>query len=145
MKVEAITENLTTQFKTASQQGTGPDIVVWAHDVIGDFIQNSAIDCRSPMRCAGACSACRRERPFRPMISTESPLSSDAFVPNPTDHARQALGLCRGTNGTYGTKPDEAVTSPSRAGGSPTRHSVLAGRARSFSLPSLRSTLPMGG
>jgi arabinogalactan oligomer/maltooligosaccharide transport system substrate-binding protein len=44
VKVEAITENLTTQFKTASQQGTGPDIVVWAHDVIGDFIQNSAID-----------------------------------------------------------------------------------------------------
>ena len=37
-------ENLTTQFKTASQQGTGPDIVVWAHDAVADFVQNSAID-----------------------------------------------------------------------------------------------------
>jgi arabinogalactan oligomer/maltooligosaccharide transport system substrate-binding protein len=44
VQVQAITENLTTQFKTASQQGTGPDIVVWAHDVIGDFVQNGAID-----------------------------------------------------------------------------------------------------
>ena len=43
VKVEAISQNLTTQFKTASQQGTGPDIVVWAHDVIGDFVQNGAI------------------------------------------------------------------------------------------------------
>ena len=44
VEVEAITENLTTQFKTASQQGTGPDIVVWAHDAVADFVQNSAID-----------------------------------------------------------------------------------------------------
>ena len=44
VQAQAITENLTTQFKTASQQGTGPDIVVWAHDVIGDFVQNGAID-----------------------------------------------------------------------------------------------------
>ena len=35
VEVQAITENLTTQFKTASQQGTGPDIVVWAHDAVG--------------------------------------------------------------------------------------------------------------
>ena len=44
VQVQAISEDLTTQFKTASQQGTGPDIVVWAHDVIGDFVQNGAID-----------------------------------------------------------------------------------------------------
>ena len=44
VEVEAITENLTTQFKTASQQGTGPDVVVWAHDAVGDFVQNGAID-----------------------------------------------------------------------------------------------------
>jgi arabinogalactan oligomer / maltooligosaccharide transport system substrate-binding protein len=44
VEVQAITENLTTQFKTASQQGTGPDIVVWAHDAVADFVQNSAID-----------------------------------------------------------------------------------------------------
>ena len=37
-------ETLTTKFKTASQQGTGPDIVVWAHDAGTDFVQNSAID-----------------------------------------------------------------------------------------------------
>jgi arabinogalactan oligomer / maltooligosaccharide transport system substrate-binding protein len=41
--VEAISQNLTTQFKTASQQGTGPDIVVWAHDAVADFVQNGAI------------------------------------------------------------------------------------------------------
>ena len=35
---------MTTKFKTASQAGNPPDVVVWAHDVIGDFIQNSAID-----------------------------------------------------------------------------------------------------
>jgi arabinogalactan oligomer / maltooligosaccharide transport system substrate-binding protein len=44
VKVQSIAQNLTTQFKTASQQGTGPDIVVWAHDVIGDLVQNGAID-----------------------------------------------------------------------------------------------------
>lgn len=44
VEVQAITENLTTQFKTASQQGTGPDVVVWAHDAVADFVQNSAID-----------------------------------------------------------------------------------------------------
>jgi arabinogalactan oligomer/maltooligosaccharide transport system substrate-binding protein len=44
VEVEAITQNLTTQFKTASQQGTGPDIVVWAHDAVADLVQNSAID-----------------------------------------------------------------------------------------------------
>jgi arabinogalactan oligomer/maltooligosaccharide transport system substrate-binding protein len=44
VEVQAITENLTTQFKTASQQGTGPDIVVWAHDAVADFVQNSAIE-----------------------------------------------------------------------------------------------------
>ena len=33
-----------TKFKTASQAGNPPDVVVWAHDVIGDFVQNGAID-----------------------------------------------------------------------------------------------------
>ncbi len=42
--VESIASDLTTKFKTASQAGNPPDIVVWAHDVIGDFVQNSAID-----------------------------------------------------------------------------------------------------
>jgi arabinogalactan oligomer/maltooligosaccharide transport system substrate-binding protein len=43
VNIQDVSQNLTTQFKTASQQGTGPDIVVWAHDVIGDFVQNGAI------------------------------------------------------------------------------------------------------
>ena len=42
--VEAITKDIQTRFKTASQAGNPPDIVVWAHDVIGDFVQNGAID-----------------------------------------------------------------------------------------------------
>ena len=42
--VEAIASDIQTKFKTASQGGTGPDIVVWAHDVIGDFVRNGAID-----------------------------------------------------------------------------------------------------
>jgi arabinogalactan oligomer / maltooligosaccharide transport system substrate-binding protein len=42
--VEAIAKDITTKFKTASQAGTGPDIVVWANDVIGDFVANGAID-----------------------------------------------------------------------------------------------------
>ena len=44
VNVQAISQNLTTQFKTASDQGTGPDIVVWAHDAVADFVQNGAID-----------------------------------------------------------------------------------------------------
>jgi arabinogalactan oligomer/maltooligosaccharide transport system substrate-binding protein len=41
--VEAIAKDIQTRFKTASQAGNPPDIVVWAHDVIGDFVQNGAI------------------------------------------------------------------------------------------------------
>ena len=44
VEVEAVAKDLTTKFKTASQAGNPPDVVVWAHDVIGDFIQNGAID-----------------------------------------------------------------------------------------------------
>ena len=44
VKVESIATDITTKFKTASQAGNPPDVVVWAHDVIGDFVQNSAID-----------------------------------------------------------------------------------------------------
>jgi arabinogalactan oligomer/maltooligosaccharide transport system substrate-binding protein len=44
VKVESIATDIVTKFKTASQAGNPPDIVVWAHDVIGDLVQNSAID-----------------------------------------------------------------------------------------------------
>ena len=36
--------DIQTKFKTASQAGNPPDVVVWAHDVIGDLVQNGAID-----------------------------------------------------------------------------------------------------
>jgi arabinogalactan oligomer/maltooligosaccharide transport system substrate-binding protein len=44
VKVEAISQNIIDQFLTASQAGTAPDIVVWAHDVIGNLVRNGAID-----------------------------------------------------------------------------------------------------
>lgn len=42
--VEAISENIIPNFLTASQAGTAPDIVVWAHDVVGQLVANGAID-----------------------------------------------------------------------------------------------------
>ncbi len=42
--VEAISKDLIANFKTASGAGTGPDIVIWAHDVIGDLVANGFID-----------------------------------------------------------------------------------------------------
>jgi arabinogalactan oligomer/maltooligosaccharide transport system substrate-binding protein len=42
--VEAISQDLQTNYVTASQAGTGPDIVVGAHDWIGNLVQNGTID-----------------------------------------------------------------------------------------------------
>jgi len=44
VKVEAISVDIVPKFLTASQAGNAPDIVVWAHDVIGNFVRNGAID-----------------------------------------------------------------------------------------------------
>jgi arabinogalactan oligomer/maltooligosaccharide transport system substrate-binding protein len=44
VEVKEIAENLQTVFVTASQQGSGPDVVVGAHDWIGNLVQNGAID-----------------------------------------------------------------------------------------------------
>lgn len=44
VKVEAISTDIIPKFLTASQAGTAPDIVVWAHDVIGNLVRNGAID-----------------------------------------------------------------------------------------------------
>ena len=44
VEVKEIAENLQQTFVTASQQGSGPDVVVGAHDWIGNLVQNSAID-----------------------------------------------------------------------------------------------------
>jgi arabinogalactan oligomer/maltooligosaccharide transport system substrate-binding protein len=44
VQVQAISKDLQTNFVTASQSGKGPDIVVGAHDWIGNLVQNDTID-----------------------------------------------------------------------------------------------------
>ncbi|MEV1287222.1 maltose ABC transporter substrate-binding protein [Micromonospora sp. NPDC049679] len=44
VEVNAVSKDLQTNFVTASQQGSGPDVVVGAHDWIGNLVQNGAID-----------------------------------------------------------------------------------------------------
>src|SRR5262249_17839554 len=44
VNVQAISKDLQTNFVTASQAGKGPDIVVGAHDWIGNLVQNGTID-----------------------------------------------------------------------------------------------------
>ena len=44
VEVQAVSKDLQTNFVTASQSGKGPDIVVGAHDWIGNLVQNGAID-----------------------------------------------------------------------------------------------------
>ncbi|MFU8852951.1 sugar ABC transporter substrate-binding protein [Micromonospora sp. SL1-18] len=44
VEVNAVSKDLQTNFVTASQQGSGPDVVVGAHDWIGNMVQNGAID-----------------------------------------------------------------------------------------------------
>jgi arabinogalactan oligomer/maltooligosaccharide transport system substrate-binding protein len=49
--VQAISKDQQTTFVTASQQGSGPDVMVGAHDWIGNLVQNGAID---PIQVTGA-------------------------------------------------------------------------------------------
>ncbi|MGC9667991.1 sugar ABC transporter substrate-binding protein [Planosporangium sp. 12N6] len=44
VKVQAVSKELQTNFLTASQSGKAPDIVVGAHDWIGNLVANGAID-----------------------------------------------------------------------------------------------------
>lgn len=44
VKVQAISKDQETAFVTASQQGSGPDVAVGAHDWIGNLVQNGAVD-----------------------------------------------------------------------------------------------------
>ncbi|MEU7620305.1 maltose ABC transporter substrate-binding protein [Micromonospora rifamycinica] len=44
VEVQAVSKDLQTNFVTAAQQGSGPDVVVGAHDWIGNLVQNGAID-----------------------------------------------------------------------------------------------------
>ena len=42
--VQAISKDQQTTFVTASSQGSGPDVMVGAHDWIGNLVQNGAVD-----------------------------------------------------------------------------------------------------
>jgi arabinogalactan oligomer/maltooligosaccharide transport system substrate-binding protein len=44
VEVQAVSKELQTNFVTASQSGNAPDVVVGAHDWIGNLVQNGAID-----------------------------------------------------------------------------------------------------
>lgn len=44
LKVQAVSKDLQTNFVTASQADKGPDVVVGAHDWIGNLVQNGTID-----------------------------------------------------------------------------------------------------
>ncbi|MCW2641961.1 MAG: extracellular solute-binding protein family 1 [Dactylosporangium sp.] len=44
VQVQAVSKDLQTNFVTASQSGNAPDVVVGAHDWIGNLVQNAAID-----------------------------------------------------------------------------------------------------
>src|SRR5690606_27410091 len=42
--IEEIAEDQQTTFVTAAQQGAGPDVMIGAHDWIGNLVQNGTID-----------------------------------------------------------------------------------------------------
>jgi arabinogalactan oligomer / maltooligosaccharide transport system substrate-binding protein len=44
LTIQEIAEEQQTAFVTASQQGAGPDVMIGAHDWIGNLVQNGAID-----------------------------------------------------------------------------------------------------
>nr|MDT0658087.1 maltose ABC transporter substrate-binding protein [Micromonospora sp. DSM 115978] len=44
VEVQAVSKDLQTNFVTASEQGSGPDVVIGAHDWIGNLVQNGAIE-----------------------------------------------------------------------------------------------------
>ncbi|WP_434742826.1 sugar ABC transporter substrate-binding protein [Micromonospora sp. SH-82] len=44
VEVQAVSKDLQTNFVTAAQQGSGPDVVVGAHDWIGNMVRNGAIE-----------------------------------------------------------------------------------------------------
>ncbi|MEV8518024.1 maltose ABC transporter substrate-binding protein [Dactylosporangium sp. NPDC051484] len=44
VQVQAVSKDLQTNYVTAAQSGKGPDIVVGAHDWIGNLVQNGTID-----------------------------------------------------------------------------------------------------
>jgi maltose/maltodextrin transport system substrate-binding protein len=43
VKIDVLNKDLTTQFKTAAMTGKGPDILCWAHDVVGELAESGII------------------------------------------------------------------------------------------------------
>ncbi|MGB0452078.1 MAG: maltose/maltodextrin ABC transporter substrate-binding protein MalE [Bacteriovoracaceae bacterium] len=44
VKVTILNKDLTSQFKTAAMSGKGPDILCWAHDVVGELASSGLIE-----------------------------------------------------------------------------------------------------
>jgi len=44
VKISVLNKDLTTQFKTAALSAKGPDILCWAHDVVGELAQSGLIE-----------------------------------------------------------------------------------------------------
>lgn len=42
--VDVLNKDLTTQFKTAAISGKGPDVLCWAHDVVGELAESGLIE-----------------------------------------------------------------------------------------------------
>ncbi|GAA3206824.1 maltose ABC transporter substrate-binding protein [Actinocorallia longicatena] len=87
VEVKAFAENLQTTFLTASQKGSGPDIVVTAHDWIGNFVQNGAID---PLQLTDAQKAA-----FQPLAMKAVTFGNQTFG---APYAIENLALIRNTD-----------------------------------------------
>ncbi len=44
VQIDVLNKDLTTQFKTAAMTGKGPDILCWAHDVVGELAESGLIE-----------------------------------------------------------------------------------------------------
>ncbi|MEE6259562.1 sugar ABC transporter substrate-binding protein [Plantactinospora sonchi] len=87
VEVQAIANDvLQTNFVTASQQGSGPDVVVGAHDWIGNLVQNGAIE---PVQLAAT-----QKSAFNPVAMKAVTFSGQTYgVP----YAMENLALIRNT------------------------------------------------
>ena len=44
VQIDVLNKDLTTQFKTAAMTGKGPDILCWAHDIVGELAESGLIE-----------------------------------------------------------------------------------------------------
>ena len=135
-----ISKDLQTNFVTASQQGSGPDVVVGAHDWIGNLVQNGAID---PVQLAGRAEGRRSPRSrSRPSPSTASSTACPYAIENlalirNTDLAPDGARDHRGP----GRRRQEAQDAERR----PARSSACRSARTATPTTSTRSTPPAGG